>query len=140
MLVGFWFVGPAVDRGPERSRRLRQAIVNRGARVVGPAALLSLASGLYLFRNLHGGGWSRAEFALAFGSFAAVLSFFTGAIGSGPAEKRLAQLDVVATRGDGGTGDAGEIAALERRVRISARGTATLLAASTIAMAVARYL
>ena len=31
MLIGFWFLGSNVADGPERSRWLRQAMVNRGA-------------------------------------------------------------------------------------------------------------
>lgn len=140
MLIGFWFVGSNVADGPERSRWLRQGMVNRGARIVAPAAVVSLLSGLYLFNTLHRGTWSKAEFALGFGAIAAVMSFFVGAIGSGPAEKRLAQLDAAKARGESSRGALAEVAALERRVLITARLTAILLLASSVAMAVARYL
>src|SRR5262245_53911465 len=122
MLVGFWFVGPHVHRGPEASHRLRQAMVNRGARVVAPAALVSAASGFYLFHALHGETWSR-EFVLSSGAFAAVLSFFVGALGSGPPERRLAQLDASKAQGHESPASLAEIAALERRVTITARVT-----------------
>src|SRR5262245_1754898 len=140
MLVGFWFVGSEVSDGPERSRWLRQTMVNRGSRIVAPAAVVSLLSGLYLFSTLHRGTWSKPEFMLGFGAFASVVSFFVGAIGSGPAEKRLAQLDAAKARGEWSREALAEVGALERRVLITARLTGMLLFASSIAMAVTPYL
>lgn len=107
-------------------------MVNRGGRIVAPAAIVSLVSGLYPFRSLHDRSWSEAEFVLGFGAFAAVLSFFVGAIGSGPAEKRLAQLHAARTQGEGNPEMQGEVAALERRVLVTARTPALLLFASNI--------
>ena len=140
MLVGFWFIGPHIDGDPDRARRLRQTMVNRAASLVAPAALVSVASGLYLFRTLHGGAWSRADLVLAVGAITAVLSFLVGAIGTGPPERRLAQLDALVARGAARTAEVAEIAALERRVQLAARVIAILLLVSCGAMAVARYL
>src|SRR5262245_10264246 len=92
MLVGFWFIGPHIDGDPDRARRLRQTMVNRAASLVAPAALVSVASGLYLFRTLHGGAWSRADLVLAGGAITAALLLLVGASDAGALESRLGQL------------------------------------------------
>jgi hypothetical protein len=139
MLIGFWFVGPHVHGGPRESRWLRQGMVDRGAPIVAPAALVSVLSGLYLFRALHAGpSWH--ELILISGAFSAVLSFFVGALGSGPPERRLARIDSEQKGDHVGPAVQAEIARLERRVTISARVTALLLLWATTSMAIARYL
>jgi uncharacterized membrane protein len=131
----------AMPRGEDApdARRIRQSVVSRGARIVGPAAAISLISGLYLFSALHAGAHTITETVLAVGAFTAVLSFLIGAIGSGPAERRLARLDQAKAAGAFTEGDAQTIAKLDRRVVITARLTAALLLVSTLAMAIARF-
>ena len=131
----------ATPRGqdPIDARRIRQPAVSRGARIVAPAAAVSLVSGLYLFSALHAGAHTITEAALGVGALTAVLSFLVGAIGSGPAERRLALLDQAKTAGAFTEGDAQTVVKLDRRVVITARSTAALLLVSTLAMAIARY-
>jgi len=131
----------ATPRGedPTNARRIRQSVVNRGARIVGPAAIVSLVSGLYLVSVLHAAAHGVAEIVLGVGAFTAVLSFFVGAIGSGPAERRLAQLDQAKASGAFTDADAKLVARLDHRVVITARWTAALLVVSALAMVVARY-
>ncbi len=64
----------------EDARRVRRSAINRAARVVAPAAIVSLLSGLYLFSALHAGARTPTEIALAIGALAAVLSFFIKAL------------------------------------------------------------
>jgi len=136
ILVGFWFMKSSPD--PAKSRALRQSMVNHGAKIIAPAAVFSLLTGIYLFRHLHSGAWMNAEKVLALGAATAVISFFTGAIGSGPAEKKLAKMDVARSQGRLTSQMESEIEGLEHRVKISARLTATLLVVSVVAMATAR--
>ena len=121
------------------SRSLPPRTATRGARIVAPAAIVSLASGLYLFSTLHAGAHALTEIMLGAGALAAVLSFVVGAVGSGPAERRLARLDQARAAGVFSEADAQTVAKLDRRVVITARLTAALLLISTLAMAVARY-
>ncbi len=76
---------------------------------------------------------------LGVGALTAVLSFLVGAVGSGPAERRLARLDQARAAGVLTEADAQTVATLDRRVVTTARFTAALLLISTLAMAVARY-
>jgi uncharacterized membrane protein len=121
------------------ARRIRQSVVGRGARIVAPAAAISLVSGLYLFYAIHTGVHSLTEAVLGVGASTAVLSFFVGAIGSGPAERRLARLDQAKATGGLIETDAHTVAKLDRRVVVTSRLTAGLLLISTLAMAIARY-
>jgi uncharacterized membrane protein len=137
IIAGFVLVDTPRNMKPEEARRVRQNAVGRAARVVGPAAIVSLLSGLYLFGTLHAGGHRTADIALAAGALSAVLSFFVGAVGSGGPERQLAKLDGLSTRSGAETE---RIAALNRRVILSARVTAGLLLFSVVAMAAARFL
>ena len=124
---------------PEDAGRIRRSVVSRGARIVAPAAVVSLVSGLYLFSALHAGAHTLTEILLGVGALTAVLSFLVGAIGSGPAERRLARFDQAKATGVFTEADAQTVARLDRRVVITARLTAALLLISTLARAVARY-
>jgi len=138
IVAGLVLVKAPLGTTAEDARHVRRSAVNRAARVVVPAAIISLLSGGYLFSALHGGAGTPSEIALGFGALAAVLSFFVGAIGSGGAERRLAKLD---TLGDARSAtDAAKIEALNTRVIASGRATAALLLLSGAAMAVARFL
>ena len=105
---------------------------SRGARIVGPAAAVSLVSGLYLFSALHTRTHTITEAVLSLGALTAVLSFFVGAIGSGPAERRLARLDQARAAGAFTEADAQIASKLDKRVVITARLTAVLLLISTL--------
>jgi uncharacterized membrane protein len=137
IIAGFVLVNTPRSMKPEEARRVRQNAVGRAARVVGPAAVISLLSGVYLSATLHAGSRTPTEIALAVGALSAILSFFVGAIGSGVPDRQLAKLDELSTRSPT---DTKRIAALNRRVILSARVTAGLLLFSVVAMAAARFL
>jgi uncharacterized membrane protein len=139
IVIAVAIVGKPRGGNPLDARYIRQSVVGRGARIVAPAAVVSLASGLYLFSTLHAGAHTLTEIVLGVGALAAVLSFVAGAVGSGPAERRLARLDQARAAGVFSEADAQTVAKLDRRVVITARLTAALLLISTLAMAVARY-
>src|SRR5437899_644135 len=122
----------------EDARRVRRSAINRAARVVAPAAIVSLLSGLYLFSALHAGARTPTEIALAIGALAAVLSFFVGALGSGGPERQLAKLDALGAAQ--APADVAKIKALNGRVIASGRAAAVLLLVYGVAMAAARFL
>jgi uncharacterized membrane protein len=137
IIAGLVLVDTPRSMKPEDARRVRQNAVGRAARIVGPAAVISLLSGVYLFATLHAGGRAPTEIALAVGALSAVLSFFLGAIGTGRPERQLAKLEELSTPSPT---EAKSIAALNRRVILFARVTAGLLLFSVVAMAAARFL
>jgi len=139
IVIAVAIVGKPRGGNPLDARYIRQSVVSRGARIVAPAAIVSLASGLYLFSTLHAGAHALTEIVLGVGALAAVLSFVVGAVGSGPAERRLGRLDQTRAAGVFSEADAQTVAKLDRRVVITAHVTAALLLISTLAMAVARY-
>jgi uncharacterized membrane protein len=138
IIAGFVLVNVPRGTRPAEARRIRQSAIGRAARVVAPAAVISLLSGLYLFSALHAGARSLTEIALAAGAASAVLSFFVGAIGSGRPERELEALDALSDAQS--PAEALRSKALERRVVVSARATGALLLISVAAMAVARFL
>lgn len=137
MIAGFVLVRTPKDMRPEDARRIRQSAVSRAARIVAPAAIVSLVSGLYLFSALHAGVRTPTEMALGVGAASAVLSFFVGPLGSGGPERELARLDAQRALS---AAETAKIRRLNARVVISARVTAYLLLISGVAMAVARFL
>ncbi len=139
IVIAVAIVGKLRGGNPLDTRYIRQSVVGRGARIVAPAAVVSLVSGLYLFSTLHAGAHAITEIVLGVGALTAVLSFIVGAVGSGPAERRLARLDQARAAGAFTEADAQTVAKLDRRVVVTARLTAALLLISTLAMAVARY-
>ena len=138
IIAGLVLVNAPRDMKSEEARRIRQSAIGRAARVVAPAAGVSLLSGLYLFYALHAGTRSGTEIALGIGALSAVVSFFVGALGSGGPERQLAKLDALGESRS--PADQASIRALNGRVVASARATATLLLVSAAAMAVARFL
>ena len=140
IIVGLALVGVPAGETPHAARHARRSMVNRGLRIVAPAAILTLLSGAYLFSALHGGGGAPGEIALLLGAVSAVLALIVGAIGNGLPERRLAKLDETAARTRLSPEMSAEVAALDRRVVFSARVTAALLIMSGLAMGVARYL
>jgi uncharacterized membrane protein len=139
IVIAATIVSAPRGESPRDAGRIRRSVVSRGARIVAPAAVVSLVSGLYLFSTLHAGAHTLTEIVLGVGGLTAVLSFLVGAVGSGPAERRLARLDQAKAAGAFTEADAQTVANLDRRVVITARLTAALLLISTLAMAVARY-
>jgi uncharacterized membrane protein len=139
IVIAVAIVGTPRGDSPIDARRIRQSVVSRGARIVAPAAVVSLLSGLYLFATVHAGAHSFTETLLALGAASAVLSFFVGAVGSGPAERRLARLDQATAAGTRSERDAQTVLKFNQRVVITARLTALLLLIATLAMAIARY-
>jgi hypothetical protein len=133
-------VGASRGQDPAETRHIRQFAINRSSRIVVPAAVVSLVSGLYQFSALYSysGVHSGTAAVLGVGASAAVLTFLVAAIGSRPAERRLAVLDHPEAGGNSPDADAQLIAKLDRRVVITARLTAALLLIATLAMAVAR--
>ena len=140
IIVGLALVGVPAGETPHAARHARRSMVNRGLRIVAPAAILTLLSGAYLFSALHRGGGAPGEIALLLGAVSAVLALIVGAIGNGLPERRLAKLDETAARTRLSPEMSAEVAALDRRVVFSARVTAALLIMSVLAMGVARYL
>ena len=140
IIVGLALVGLPAGEAPQAARHARRSMVNRGLRIVAPAAVLTLLSGGYLFSTLHGGSGSPGEIVLLLGAVSAVLALIVGAIGNGLPERRLAKLDETAARTRLSPEMSAEVAALDRRVVFSARATAALLIVSVLAMGVARYL
>jgi uncharacterized membrane protein len=137
IIAGLVLLGVPRGMKAEEARRVRRSAVNRAARVIGPAAIISLLSGLYLFSTLHAGQHSPTEIALGLGAFSAILSFFVGAIGSSGPERQLAKLDAQSARS---SPENARIEALNRRVILTGRVTATLLLFSGAAMAIARFI
>jgi uncharacterized membrane protein len=137
MVAGFVLVNSPRGLKAEEARRVRQSAISRAARVVAPAAVISLLSGLYLFSTLHAGQRSPTEIALGIGALLAVLSFFVGAIGSGRPERQLARLDAQSARSPS---ESARVELLDRRVVLTGRATALLLLISGAAMAIARFL
>jgi len=138
IIAGVVLVDAPYGTTAEDARRVRRSAINRAARVVAPAAIVSLLSGLYLFSTLHAGARTPTETALGIGALAAVLSFFVGALGSGGPERQLVKLDALGAAQS--PADAAKITALNRRVIASGRVAAVLLLLSGAAMAVARFL
>jgi len=138
IIAGVVLVDAPHDTTAEDARRARRSAINRAARVVAPAALVSLLSGLYLFSALHVGARTPTETALGIGALAAVLSFLVGALGSGGPERQLAKLDALGAAQS--PADVAKIKALNERVIASGRVAAMLLLVSGAAMAVARFL
>jgi uncharacterized membrane protein len=137
IVAGLVLVNTAGTLKAEEARRMRQSAISRASRAVAPAAIISLLSGIYLFSTLHTGQRSPTEIALGIGALLAVLSFFVGAIGSGGPERQLARLDAQSTRSPS---ESAQVEALDRRVVLAGRATATLLLISGAAMAIARFL
>jgi uncharacterized membrane protein len=138
IIAGFVLVSAPRNEKPEETRRIRQSAISRAARVVAPAAVVSLLSGLFLFSALHSGGRSPTEMVLGIGALSAVLSFLVGALGSARPERPLEKLDALGEARS--SADMAKIRALNGRVIASARVTAALLLISAAAMAVARFL
>src|SRR5215831_10828883 len=133
MIAGLALVTRPRDIPAEQARLIRRISINRAARFVGPAAILNLLSGIYLFATLHRGQQSIPEIVLGLGALSAIASFFVGALGSGPVERQLSKLEAL----DPLTADAtARMVSLDRRIVIIGRVTATLLLFSTVAMAI----
>ena len=91
------------------------------------AAIVTIASGHYLWTKLHAGQMGSMEKSLAVGAAAAVLAFLVQAALAGPA--------VIALRK--GKGDA---AAASAKVKLSNRIAAGLLMVAVVGMGIARYI
>jgi uncharacterized membrane protein len=134
IVFGFMLVTPPSGMSGGQARRVRKSIMDRGGLLVAPAVLVTLLSGAYLYATVHAAVHTRTEMMLGAGALSATLALFVGAIGIGPPLRRLATLDAL---GAPSPSDAGQIAALDRRVVVSGRVVAVLLLVSSIAMAAA---
>jgi uncharacterized membrane protein len=104
------------------------------------AALLTIASGIYLFVALHPHDDSLNGHVLKIGASAALLSLAVAFLVSRPAGRKLGQLQMSAVAGESRSAQVEqERARLRRRMAISTRVAAALLGLSILAMATFRY-
>jgi hypothetical protein len=126
------------DQTPEEGRKFRRTVTGRAARIVPPAALVSVISGAYLFVTLHQGLHGPQELTIAIGAIAAILFLPLIALVGRPAEMKLAALDENAAGGR--PTDPREITRLNNRVLFAAFTSVALMALSVVAMAAANHL
>jgi hypothetical protein len=133
IVIGLGHTRGAHGESPQAARTFRRTVTGRAARIVPPAAFVSVISGAYLFAELRKSFSVSGEAALILGATAALLFFPTIALLGRPAELRLAALDAQ-------NADARETGRLNRRVLFAAYTAVTLMATAAITMAAARYL
>lgn len=122
-----WVVMPALARQPDQARLV--------PRLMGPAALLTLLSGIYLMAVLHPGDQSNTGLALKVGALAAVLSIIVGAALIGPRANKLMR----AARGEL-TLDPQLRQRLQTTLSFATRLNTALMLVAVLAMGTARYL
>ena len=134
-------VAPIAARyGAEGAGRWLGMVARRAGKASLIAALLTVASGGYLFSALHPHDTSASGLVLMSGSVAALLSLAVGLLVGRPAGLGLAKLQEARPEGGPPTADLLQrMATLRLRATVSARVTAGLLGAAVLAMAVFRY-
>jgi uncharacterized membrane protein len=158
MLGVFWvgtmvfnaiFLGPAMaEAGPDGAKIMGGIIRRRFMDVMPVVALLTIASGLWLFWRISGGfdpHWMRTGVGHAYGAggVLAIIAFAVGITVVRPTMKKVGQLAGSAQQET----DAAkrqvimiEVAGLRRRAATAGWVVAVLLALATATMAVARYI
>jgi uncharacterized membrane protein SirB2 len=117
------------------ARRRDEATLKLVPRLVGPAALLTLLSGIYLMAVLHPGDESNTGLALRVGALAALLSIVVGAALIGPRSRKLLRAD----RGEVAL-DPQTRQRLQSGLSFAGKLNVALMLVAVLAMATARYL
>ena len=118
---------------PTAGREFGQYMVQRGTRVVGIAALLTVLSGIYLMATLHAHDATAMGKTLGLGGALAIIAgIVSGAVG-GAAARNLAKLQP-------GPESQAQATALRARMVLGNQIAAVLLTLSIICMAIARYI
>ncbi|WP_331649433.1 hypothetical protein [Dokdonella sp.] len=112
------------------------ALMRRVGPLSGLSSLLTVLSGAYLFFALHAHDATLAGWVLRVGALAALLAMVVGFTVGRPAGLELARLQQA---GEVTPEQRAHIGALGRRVALSVRTTASLMALSVLAMGVFRY-
>lgn len=149
MIFNALFLAPAMgEAGPDAAKVMAGIQRRRFMDVMPAVALVTVASGLWLFWRISGGfdpGWSRSRLGMAYGvgGVLAIVAFAIGVAILRPAMLRIGRL----SRQAGTVTDAAErdallapVPALRRRSVLAGRWVAALLAVATALMGVARYL
>ncbi|MDB5364964.1 MAG: hypothetical protein JWM77_891 [Rhodospirillales bacterium] len=135
VMLGVLLVPLVAMRDEAAAQSVRQAMAIGGQLLAGPAALLTVLSGIYLMAVLHPGDQSMTGFALRVGALAGVSSIVLGAALIGPRSRKLARLHLGAQPID---------PLLQRRLRstlsLAAKLNGVVMLVAVLAMATARYL
>jgi uncharacterized membrane protein len=135
------------EAGPEGGKVVQILMRRRFLEIVPIMALLTILSGVELYRQVSGGfsmAWisTRGGTTLTIGAVAALVAFTIGMSVLRPAAKRtgpLAQAAMQLPEGPERDEKMAEVQALRRRGALGGRWVAALLAVAVIGMAVARY-
>lgn len=136
------------DAGPEGGKVIQALIRRRFFEIVPVMAVLTILSGLELYRRDSGGfrtSWiaSGPGMSITVGALAALVAFVIGMSILRPAAKRvgpLAQSAQGMPEGPEKEARLGEVQRLRRRTAVGGRWVAALLAVTVIGMAISRYL
>jgi hypothetical protein len=135
VLLGVVLLPAVAMRDDAAARSVREAMATVVPRLAGPAAGLTILSGIYLMAVLHPGDQSMTGFALRVGALAALSSIVLGAALIGPRSRKLARIEL-----DRGTGDPLVEQRLRSTLSLAARLNGAVMLVAVLAMATARYL
>lgn len=135
------------DAGPEGGKVMRSLMRRRFFEILPAMAIITILSGIELFRRVSGGfaaGWfaSRPGLSLTIGAVAGLVAFTIGMAVMRPAAKRVGPLaESVQQMPQGADRDArlAEVQRLRRRAAFVGRVAAVLLAIAVVLMATWRY-
>jgi hypothetical protein len=141
------FIAPTMRAtGREGGRFIQHMMLDRRLPVfLGIAMGLTVVSGITMYARLAAathGTWASTRPGIAYGvgGLAAILGAVVGALFSGAAGRRLAQVGQSVGAGSPSAEQQAEIARLQARIGLGTRLAAALLVVAAGAMAVARYL
>lgn len=149
MLFAATLLQPSVaDAGPEGGKVMQALLRRRFLEIMPGMALLTILSGIELYRRVSGGfalAWitSGPGMSLTIGALAALVAFALGVSVLRPAAKRAGPLAQGAQQMPEGADRAARLAEaqrLRRRSMVVGRWVAVLLAIAVIGMAIWRYL
>jgi uncharacterized membrane protein len=147
VLFATHFVEPALrDSGPDGAR-LEQALRRRhSADAMLFAALLTLASGFWLYLRAYGRvhpgmGATAPQIWFGVGGLLALVAFVIELVVTRPSAARVAALDLRLAQAPAGQREAIalDVARLRRRARVGGRAVVALLTLTIVCMAVGRY-
>lgn len=118
---------------PAGGQAFGQYMAQRGTRVVGIAAGLTVLSGIYLMATLHAHDASAMGKTLGLGGALAILGAIVGGAVGGSAARKMAKIQP-------GPDAQAQAAPLRARMLLGNRIAAGLIALSVICMAIARYI
>lgn len=135
------------DSGPEGGKVMRSLMRRRFFEIIPAMAILTILSGVELFRRVSGGfasAWfaSRPGASLTVGALAALVAFTIGMTVMRPSAKRAGPLAESVQQMPPGTerdARAAEVQRLRRRTAIVGRLVAGVLAIAVVLMAIWRY-